>query len=114
MTGNLQPLDATLSIVAPVYNEAAILDEFVAELRASLIDLKQLAGEKCFADVARKAHWLKGSAGSAGFGVLTLPTAELERAAKAGQSQGVDEWLGRIEKIVARIQSSAASETATM
>jgi signal transduction histidine kinase/CheY-like chemotaxis protein/HPt (histidine-containing phosphotransfer) domain-containing protein len=91
-----------------------IVDEFVAELRASLTDLKQLAGEKCFAEVACKAHWLKGSAGSAGFGVLTLPTAELERAAKAGQSQGVDEWLGRIEKIVARIQSSAVSETASV
>jgi HPt (histidine-containing phosphotransfer) domain-containing protein len=64
--------------------------------------------------VARKAHWLKGSAGSAGFGVLTLPAAELEQAAKAGQSQGVDEWLGRIENIVARIQFSPTPETASV
>lgn len=91
-----------------------IADEFVAELRAFLIDLKQLAGEKCFAEVARKAHWLKGSAGSAGFGMLTHPAAELEQAAKGGQSQDVDRWLGHIEKIVARIQSSAAAETATV
>jgi signal transduction histidine kinase/CheY-like chemotaxis protein len=91
-----------------------IVDEFVAELRASLTDLKQLAGEKCFAEVARRAHWLKGSAGSAGFGGLTHPAAELEQAAKGGQSQDVDVWLGRIENIVARIQSSAAPETATV
>ena len=37
---------------------------------------------------------------------LTRPAAELEQAAKGGQSQDVDVWLGRIEKIVARIQSS--------
>ena len=43
MTGNLQPLDATLSIVAPVYNEAAILDEFVAELLACRPKLKTIA-----------------------------------------------------------------------
>jgi dolichol-phosphate mannosyltransferase len=43
MTGNQRPDDALLSIVAPVYNEAAIVDEFVDELRRCRSGLKSMA-----------------------------------------------------------------------
>jgi dolichol-phosphate mannosyltransferase len=43
MTGNQPPADTLLSIVAPVYNEAAILDPFVEELLACLARLTAVA-----------------------------------------------------------------------
>ncbi len=43
MTGNPRPDDAMLSIVAPVYNEAAIVEQFVDELRRCRPTLKSMA-----------------------------------------------------------------------
>jgi hypothetical protein len=70
-----------------------------------------LAPGESIAEVARKAHWLKGSVG---FDILTHPEAELEKAAKAGQSQAVNDWLDRIERIVAHIVAGPAPATATV
>jgi signal transduction histidine kinase/DNA-binding response OmpR family regulator len=106
------PIFSTLPTQDPAYREIA--DEFIAELRRSVHELKRLTREKSLGEVTRKAHWLKGSAGSAGFGALTYPAAELEQAAKAGQSQAVNDCLHRIETIVARIEAGPAPVTATV
>ncbi len=103
-------LFSSLSTDDPAYRE--IVEEFVEELREALRALKRLAVERRFVEVAKTAHWLKGSAGTAGFSVLTLPAGELEQAAKAGRSETVNESLERIAKIVARIAVPQSCETA--
>jgi HPt (histidine-containing phosphotransfer) domain-containing protein len=60
--------------------------------------------EKCdYEQLAREAHWLKGSGGTAGFAVLTELARELEAAAKAGQHDACRRWLRTIKGIHARI-----------
>jgi signal transduction histidine kinase/FixJ family two-component response regulator len=89
-----------------------IVEDFVEELRGALRDLKRLTEEKRFAEVAQKAHWMKGSGGTAGFSDLTLPAAELEQAAKASQPEAVKESFDRVAKIASRIRVSQPCEAA--
>jgi signal transduction histidine kinase/DNA-binding response OmpR family regulator len=103
-------ISSTLPTEDPGYRE--IVEDFIEELRGALRELQRLAGEQRFAEVAQKAHWLKGSAGTAGFGALTQPAAELEQGAKAGRSETVNESLERIAKLVARIAVSQPCEPA--
>jgi signal transduction histidine kinase/CheY-like chemotaxis protein len=96
----------------PAYRE--IVEEFVEQLRQTVFDLKRLAEQGSFAEVARQAHWLKGSAGTAGFRGLTLPASDLEEAAQAGQPKAVNDSLEGIARFVARIevpQSCAPAST---
>jgi HPt (histidine-containing phosphotransfer) domain-containing protein len=89
-----------------------IVEDFVDELRGALRDLKRLTEENRFAEVAQKAHWMKGSGGTAGFSDLTLPAAELEQAAKAGQPEAVKQSFDRVAKIASRIRVSQPCEAA--
>jgi signal transduction histidine kinase/DNA-binding response OmpR family regulator len=91
-----------------------IVEDFITELCEAIQEFKHLAEENRFAELAKKAHWLKGSAGSVGFGALTIPAAELEAAAKSGQTETVDEKLNRVVKLAARIAMSESYQPAAV
>ena len=63
-------------------------------------------------ELARKAHWLKGSAGTMGFHEMTEPALQLERHATAEDATGVAEMLQTIDSIVSRIVVPGASPVA--
>ena len=82
---------------------AAIISEFVEELHATLDELTLCLASKDFDRIASQAHRLKGTGGTAGFDVLTIPTGRLERHAIAGNEAKVEESLSQLRELVQRI-----------
>ncbi len=77
-----------------------IIVEFAGRLNEKLIEMRQAASANDYAELARLAHWLKGSGGTAGFAAFTAPARELEQAAKSNQPVAqVSEILQGIETI---------------
>ena len=107
-----EPIYSRLATEDPAYRE--IVDEFVEELRQAHCEIEHLAAEERFEELAAKAHWLKGSGGTVGFDILTVPAFELERAAKQGESGAVKEPLKRVAKIISRICACEPRETASV
>ena len=56
--------------------------------------------------LASLAHWLKGSAGTVGFGAFTLPAKALEEAAKLKNADDTVRLIAELDGLVARIEVS--------
>ena len=90
---------------------AAIVEEFVEHLRERLATMQSHCDAGQLDDLAREAHWLKGSGGTAGFDVFTVPAAELEQLAKRGDADAAGKALTSIQRTAARISLSSAAPT---
>lgn len=76
---------------------------FVEKLISEMDAIRFAATAEDWDDLARKAHWLKGSAGTMGFQEMTKPALELEVSARAQNAAAVQEALTVVESIVDRI-----------
>ncbi len=92
---------STLPTDQPVFQE--IVDEFFDYLTVRLDELYQAHGEKDFEELARIAHTLKGSGGTAGFDALTEPAGNLCESARNCAEEQIEAALGELSEIVARI-----------
>jgi CheY-like chemotaxis protein/HPt (histidine-containing phosphotransfer) domain-containing protein len=101
--GDTSPLRTKLPTSDPAICE--IIAGFVAELEDRVINLRCACNEGDMDAVARFAHSIKGSAGMVGFPEFTAPSAELHRAALAGEVICVEEQVAKIEALAARIES---------
>ncbi len=91
---------STLASISPVF--AKIAKKFIKRLNEQLDLMRNAAADGDHGSVAKLAHWLKGSGGTAGFDVFTEPAKALEDAAKQGQSDRIDECMAEIERLVKR------------
>jgi DNA-binding response OmpR family regulator len=96
-----EPLISSLPMDDPDFREIA--EEFVQRLHEQLDQMKQAWASRELEALARLAHWLKGSGGTAGFGAFTEPAKHLEQLAKKGREEGIPEALDTIERLTARI-----------
>ena len=80
-----------------------IVEEFIATLHDRLAEMRQARDASDFESLARLAHWLKGSGGTAGFPVLTESAKHLEKSALATQAGAAASALEEIERLAARI-----------
>ena len=80
-----------------------IVKKFVANLHERLETVKNAWRTQEFEEVANFGHWLKGSGGTVGFDAFTTPARHLERLAKTGMSDGIDEALRSIEDLTGAI-----------
>ena len=55
------------------------------------------------AELARLAHWLKGSGGTAGFDAFTAPARELELLVKQEKSADVEAAIAELQNLSNRI-----------
>src|SRR5262249_30824721 len=62
-----------------------IVEQFRFRLAEKIVEMQTALQNSDFPELARLAHWLKGTGGGAGFAILTDLAVELERAAKASQ-----------------------------
>ena len=62
------------------------------------------------ATLAQHAHWLKGSAGTAGFDEFTEPARALEAAAKAGDEAACETLLPTIRQMIGRVEAPAPDD----
>ena len=87
-----------------------IVEEFVAMLPAKLEMMREYALTDDFESLKQMAHWLKGTAGSAGFDQFSVPSARLERVADDGESDKIDEAITTLESLVKRIRSDVSQQ----
>ncbi len=73
-----------------------IVEEFIDRLHSRIELMEEKCREQDMDELARLAHWLKGSGGTAGFACLTEPAKALEDACRNSDSRGIRMNLNRI------------------
>jgi PAS domain S-box-containing protein len=91
--------------------EPVVLD-FVDMLRRELPAFREAASQSRFDELARLAHWLKGTGGTMGYGELSEVAARLEQFAEAQNAPACDPELLSLERLVARIPLPVAAAPA--
>ncbi len=87
---------------------APIVDRFVQQLPAKLVEMNTAAARGDHPELARLAHWLKGAGGSMGFDDLFEPSRLLEEAAQAGDSRAATQIMTDLNELEHRIRLGAA------
>ena len=98
------PLQSTLLALDPRFH--AIVAQFIPRLFNEIGKMESDLATAKFDALARRAHWLKGTAGSVGFGAFTEPAARLEGAAKEGDGKVVGEALLEVRRLAGRVQAA--------
>ena len=87
---NLEIDRESSDIVSPIYSSLPDGDDFreivlgfIPQMETSLREMESALSRESFDELAKLAHWLKGSGGTCGFNDLFAPSSELEIAAKA-------------------------------
>ena len=97
------PLVSSLLASNPKFH--TIVARFLPRLDEEMAALRTALEAERMEDVARIAHWLKGSAGNVGFGAFTKPAERLERRARANDADGTGRELALIETLVERVHA---------
>jgi len=80
-----------------------IVEEFVDRLEEQIQAMNRAWAAQDLTELGQLAHWLKGSGGMAGFAAFTAPAGRLERLAKNEQLDEIENALGQIVDLNARI-----------
>jgi PAS domain S-box-containing protein len=81
-----------------------IVVEFVDRLHANLDKMRSAASAKDYQTLGGLAHWLKGSAGTAGFSALTAAALPLERAVQQVDPAAIAASLSEITRLADQIR----------
>lgn len=81
-----------------------IAKEFYDRLSNQLKEMKSQFEIGDYAELARTAHWLKGSGGTAGFDVFTPLAKQLEVAASSNDSAAAKAFINEIADLYGRIE----------
>ena len=95
------PLFSTFRTEKPAYRE--IVEEFVARLQEQLAAMQRAVDEHNLPELARLAHWLKGSGGSVGFPAFTQPARRLENLVKDQQCDEIEATVAELLELARRI-----------
>ncbi len=104
----VQPETSCKPIVSALPGDDAayreIIEDFRIELTARLVEMNACCDRNDFEGLAKLAHWLKGTAGTAGFDHFTIPAIRLERYARAGTASSSREALNIVVGLAQLIQ----------
>jgi PAS domain S-box-containing protein len=103
MTG----ITSQLPLDDPEFRE--IVEEFVERLEEQLSAVRTAWGNGNSEQIARIAHWIKGSGGTVGFPALTKPAAQLEQCAKQGLVEDPAPYIEELDDLLRRIQLPVSS-----
>jgi len=81
-----------------------IVDEVIVKLEEKIAAIHEAWKVSDFEKLAELGHWIKGSAGTAGFDAFTAPASRLERLAKSNSPNGMSEVIYELDKLLRRIQ----------
>jgi len=81
-----------------------IIDEVIVKLDEKIAGIHEAWKDNDFETLADIAHWIKGSAGTAGFDAFTAPASRLEKLARSSSSTGIGEVIHELDKLLRRIQ----------
>jgi HPt (histidine-containing phosphotransfer) domain-containing protein len=91
----------------PEFREIAA--DFVLGLGTKLQQMRDTLNAGNLSELAKLAHWLKGSGGTCGFPQFSQPAKELEVAAKSNAADQADHWLQQIEQIAELLEAPTES-----
>jgi PAS domain S-box-containing protein len=98
---------SSLPMDDPEFREIAA--DFVLGLGTKLQQMRDTLNARNLSELAKLAHWLKGSGGTCGFPQFSQPAKELEVAAKSNAADQADHWLQQIEQIAELLESPTES-----
>lgn len=84
----------------------SIVNNFVVRLPKRLATMEKMLAESNFDDLAAEGHWLKGSAGTVGLGLLVDPAENMEQAAKQSNEMICRKNLNRIFSLLKKLDLS--------
>ena len=96
------PLLSRLAGQGPRYQ--AIIEKFVPRLEEKLEQMEACFEVRDLVELAKLAHWLKGSAGTVGFDAFRGPAAALEQLAQEGKEAKIETALREIRSLAERIE----------
>ncbi len=102
------PLTSSLPLDDPDFRQ--IVEEFIEKLMIKLTEMHRCLAAGQLDELARLAHWLKGSGGTCGFNELTAPAAELCEAARAEDQANAAIALETLHGLAARISRPMVAE----
>ncbi len=90
----------------------AIIQRFVVRLDNQLGEIDRARESRDFDQLASLAHWLKGSAGTVGFGAFTEPAKTLETSSKDRDEGGIDAAILELRRLAGAIVVPGAEDSA--
>ena len=107
-----QPIAGGPHIVSTLTGDSrlqALVGKFVLRLPQALAaaDLARQQGD--YDELARFAHWLAGTGGSMGFDILTRSARQLERLAKAGETDRIETVFAELQALASRVAAPGES-----
>ena len=87
----------------------SLIDSFVVKLQAEMGAIHKALDHQAGSELAKFAHWLKGTGGTIGFNQFTAPAKELEMAAKAGDWQSASRAFEQLTAIAERVEAGTKS-----
>jgi signal transduction histidine kinase/DNA-binding response OmpR family regulator len=90
----------------------AIVDEFRVLLEDTLVEIRRAYKARDWEELAGRAHLLKGTAGGAGFDVLSPAAKRLDQAARVADGEEAVEAIAQLERLAVRIAAGASLATA--
>ena len=94
-------------------NVVPILRKFLRRLHERMAEAGEMEARADYPEIARFAHWLRGSAGSMGYDDFTEPAIALETAAKSGKMEHVTRVLAEVRQMAQRVVAPDETWTAT-
>ncbi len=101
-TSATEPIRSTLALDDPEFLE--IVSGFVIRLNDRVRDLNAAWDRRDLFEVSQIAHWLRGAAGTMGFGDFTEPSTKLMRLVHEEQLDQIEDALWEIGNLVSRIE----------
>jgi HPt (histidine-containing phosphotransfer) domain-containing protein len=102
-------LNSTLPVNDPDFLE--IIVEFVDTFRSSVVGIDEAFGASDYDRIARLAHALKGTGGTAGFPAITHVADKLERALSASDRDSVELLIADLKDLSDRIVIAEPSKS---
>jgi signal transduction histidine kinase/DNA-binding NarL/FixJ family response regulator len=100
---NRQTAPIVSTLPAGISKFQRIVDDFTVKLAEKMDEMHRAHAAGDWNELARLAHWLKGSGGTVGFDCLTAPAAELEKHGKQRNAAAAELVLNELSGLVARI-----------
>jgi CheY-like chemotaxis protein len=99
--GTMAPIRSLLPTEDPEL--CGVVTDFIGTLGGTINQMHVACQRDDLADLAKLAHWLKGSGGTVGFDCFTEPADQLEKAAKRGDRGQLAGLIHELEGLQERI-----------
>jgi len=101
LNGDKEPVLSSLSMENPRFR--GIVEKFLPRLNEQIVNFRIALDAEDYEEVAKLAHWLKGSGGNVGFDGFTELAAALEAGAKAEDEQQVNADFAAVQNYAERV-----------